>query len=1127
MIQHDDATRAQVNAARPHFSTWLSANAGSGKTRVLTDRVARLLLAQVPPERILCLTYTKAAAAEMQNRLFKRLGKWAMLDNEKLQAALQELGEEGAIDIEALRKARTLFAAAIEAPGGLKIQTIHSFCSTILRRFPLEANVSPQFAEMEERASDLLREEIIEDMASGDEAAMIMDLATVTGAYDLTALSGEIVGQRTAMITPPTDTAIYGAFDLDPNTTPETIASSVFMGGEGGVLAALIPALNGSSVNDVKLAAKLSLVTTLDAKSLSALEGAFLTADGRSKAGKIPAKKAQKDFIAHQSALDAWIERIEAARASRLKLAAVQKTLHLNRFAAAFLKRYEARKQAHGWLDFDDLILKTRDLLANSEMAQWVLYKLDGGIDHILVDEAQDTSPAQWDVIERLTSEIIAGEGARGEVPRAIFVVGDKKQSIYSFQGADPREFDRMHGEFDERLHPTNSPLVPAELLYSFRSASCILELVDQTFEGHAAAGFDSSIHLAFDGGPPGRIDIWPAIPKAEKADNDADWSDTVDKLGENDEIVLMARRIAGEIKRMTGRDGGKPEPIYDQKLKAFRPVRAGDILILVQRRSDLFEEIIRECKVAELPIAGADRLKVGAEMAVRDLQALLSFLATPEDDYALAVVLKSPLFGWSEKQLFDVANDRGSRFLWQELRGQKGQHPDVLRVLEDLRSQADFLRPYDLIERVLTRHNGRKHFIGRLGREAEDGIDALLAQALSFERSRIPSLTGFLTWMEKDDLTIKRQLSQDRDEIRVMTVHGSKGLEAPIVIMPETQKRQSPKGGSLIKIDDLVAWSVRKEDAPQAVHDAKAQREERQAEERMRLLYVAMTRAEKWLILGAAGGVGKTAEESWYGMVNAAARTRPHVDHDFGFGTGLRIEPVPWGDVNTQPARAAVTPIQNLEPFFLNPAPQVIATPDTLSPSNLGGAKALPSEQGLDEDAAKLRGTRIHLLLEHFSETPPDSWQNIANALLGDITDLSDLIVEAKRVVMNPDLRFLFAKGSLSEVPITAILPEFENTPLHGIVDRLIVNKTDVWVVDFKTNIAVPQYMGKCPEGLLRQMGAYHAALTQIYPEKRIRPAIVWTRDASLMELSIDHMKDALHRASESMQLDGVTPNT
>lgn len=1121
MNTRNDATQAQVDAARPHMSTWLSANAGSGKTRVLTDRVARLLLAQVPPERILCLTYTKAAAAEMQNRLFKRLGEWAMLADDTLRAALRELGEEGAIGADELRKARTLFAAAIEAPGGLKIQTIHSFCSTVLRRFPLEANVSPQFREMEERAAELLREELIEDMASSDDASLIMDLATVTGAYDLTELSSEIVGQRTALLTPPTDDAVYAAYDLSPTLTADSIAASVFLGGEADILTALIPVLNGSGVNDIKLAKKLELISILNADALAQLESAFLTNDGRSKAGKIPAKGAQKDFIAHQNALDAWIERIESARVERLKLAAVQKTLHLNRFAAAFLKRYEARKQARGWLDFDDLILKTRDLLANSEMAQWVLYKLDGGIDHILVDEAQDTSPTQWDVIERLTSEITAGDGARGEVPRTIFVVGDKKQSIYSFQGADPREFDRMRSEFDVRLRPTNSPLVPAELHYSFRSAQCILELVDKVFEDHPAAGFSGSNHLAFEGGPPGRVDIWPAIPKAEKSEG-GDWSDTVDKLGENDETVLMARRIADEIARMTGPDG---EAIYDKG--HFRKVRAGDVLILVQRRSDLFEEIIRACKSKGLPIAGADRLKVGAEMAVRDLQALLSFLATPEDDYALAVVLKSPLFGWSEKQLFDLAHDRSGRFLWQELRTQKHRHPDVLGVLEDLRRQADFLRPYDLIERVLTRHSGRRHFVGRLGREAEDGIDALLAQALSFERSRIPSLTGFLTWMESDDLTIKRQLSQDRDEIRVMTVHGAKGLEAPIVIMPETQKRKSPRGGSLIKMDDLVGWSLRNEDAPDNIKHAKAQREERQAEERMRLLYVAMTRAEKWLILGAAGDLGKSDDDSWYGMVSAAARQRPHVEHDFGFGIGLRIEPVPWGAIVDTPLPSTTAHPTNLESFFRESVQPIISIESTISPSNLGGAKALPSETGLDEEAAKLRGTQIHLLLEHFAQTPADQWRSIAKALLPDVPDLNDLIEEAARVINAPALTFIFDKGTLSEVPISAILSELSQKPIHGIIDRLIVNDSDVWAVDFKTNAAVPEMPTQCPEGLLRQMGAYSAALKQIYPTHQIRTAIVWTRNASLMELPSQDVIEALHRAGASMLLDDATPNT
>ena len=1092
MNTRNDATQAQVDAARPRMSTWLSANAGSGKTRVLTDRVARLLLAQVPPERILCLTYTKAAAAEMQNRLFKRLGEWAMLDDEKLRAALQELGEEGSIGSEELRSARTLFAAAIEAPGGLKIQTIHSFCSTVLRRFPLEANVSPQFAEMEERASDLLREEIIEEMATGDDAQLIVDLATVTGAYDLTELSGEIVRHRGALLTPPTDAAVFSAYDIDPSLNAEKIANSVFLGGEFEVLSALIPVLQNSGVNDKKLANKLTLINALDTASLPALEGAFLTNDGRSKAGKIPAKAAQKGFIQHQNQLDDWIERIESARLDRLKLAAVQKTLHLNRFAAAFLKLYEARKQARGWLDFDDLILKTRDLLANSEMAQWVLYKLDGGIDHILVDEAQDTSPTQWDVIERLTSEITAGEGARGDVPRTIFVVGDKKQSIYSFQGADPREFDRMRSEFDTRLRPTNSPLIDAELHYSFRSAQCILELVDKTFENHANAGFASSTHLAFNGGPPGRVDIWPAIPKAEKTDP-GDWSDTVDKLAENDETVLMAQRIADEIKRMTGPYG---EAIFDKD--HYRKVRAGDVLILVQRRSDLFEEIIRACKTAGLPIAGADRLKVGAEMAVRDLQALLSFLATPEDDYSLAVVLKSPLIGWSEKQLFDLAHNRSGRFLWQELRAQKDKHPSVLALLEDLRKQADFLRPYDLIERVLTRHEGRRRFIGRLGREAEDGIDALLTQALSFERSRIPSLTGFLTWMESDDLTIKRQLSQDRDEIRVMTVHGAKGLEAPIVIMPDTADRKSDVKDHVLASGDTAVWKQPKDQQPALLKDTVEQEEAAIIAERERLLYVSMTRAEKWLIVAGAGAA-KT-DESWMNRIASTTETLPFAEHPQT--ARKRYEVGDWSAIESVSIPDESDSSQTLERYFQMPAPPAPEAFKTVSPSSLGGAKALPGDLGQDEEAALKYGTEVHLLLEVLPNWPAGDWEQVAQNLLGDAYTAQ--LAEARLTLEAPHLQYLFAEGTLSEVPLSAPSAVL-NKRVHGIADRLVVSDSEVLIVDYKTNQTVPSNMSDVPLGLLRQMGAYAEAAAQIWPNKQIKTAILWTKTAALMPLDHD----------------------
>ena len=406
-----------------------------------------------------------------------------------------------------------------------------------------------------------------------------------------------------------------------------------------------------------------------------------------------------------------------------------------------------------------------------------MLYRLDGGIDHILVDEAQDTSPDQWDVVEKLAQEFTSGEGARSDVERTIFVVGDKKQSIYSFQGADPQAFDRMQQEFGRRLAESGSKLWDSTLEYSFRSSSAILSLVDILFENRAEAGFHKdSLHRAFKADLPGRVDLWPVVEKVEE-DDDGDWTDPVDRPGARHHTVILAEKVAQSIKDMIDRGETIPEDGETPGTFVRRKVQPGDFLILVQRRSDLFAEIIRACKALRLPIAGADRLKVGAELAVKDLAALLSFLATPEDSLSLATVLKSPLFGWTEQQLFDLAHRRQEQFLWAALRQRAEEFPETLDILNDLRGQIDFLRPYDLIERILTRHDGRRKLLGRLGAEAEDGINALLSQALAYERTDIPSLTGFLVWIQTDDLEIKRQMSGVGNMIRVMTVHGSKGL--------------------------------------------------------------------------------------------------------------------------------------------------------------------------------------------------------------------------------------------------------------------------------------------------------------------------------------------------------------
>ncbi|WP_171132698.1 double-strand break repair helicase AddA [Ruegeria sp. HKCCA5014] len=1116
MSTRNDATERQVQAARPDASTWLAANAGSGKTRVLTDRVARLLLDGVQPQHILCLTYTKAAASEMQNRLFKRLGKWAMLENKALSSQLTELGVTGAIDPQRLAQARTLFARAIETPGGLKIQTIHSFCAALLRRFPLEAGVSPQFSEMEDRAAALLREEIIEDFAEGHHAALIGDVARFVTDTGFDGLTAAMTQKRNLFAHELDWPAILALFDLPNGFDDQALLDQVFLGGEVELIQSLIPPLLDSGGNNAKAADKLKGFTQARLDQLPLLESVFLTGKAAkepftAKIGSFPTKALREGVLSGQMPqLENLMRRVEAAREQRLALKAARKTYVLRRFAAAFLPEYERRKQLRGWLDFDDLILRARQVLNDPAVAEWVLYRLDGGIDHILVDEAQDTSPDQWDVIEKLAQEFTSGEGARSGVERTIFVVGDKKQSIYSFQGADPQAFDRMQQEFGRKLAESGSKLWDSTLEYSFRSSSAILSLVDILFENQTEAGFHKdALHRAFKADLPGRVDLWPVIDKVEDQE-DSDWTDPVDRPSARHHTVLLADKVACSIKTMIDQKETIPDDGDAPGTFVRRAVQPGDFLILVQRRSDLFAEIIRACKTIGLPIAGADRLKVGAELAVKDLAALLNFLATPEDSLSLATVLKSPLFGWTEQQLFDLAHRREETFLWAALRRRGEEYPETMAVLNDLRGQIDFLRPYDLIERILTRHDGRRKFLGRLGAEAEDGINALLSQALAYERTDIPSLTGFLVWMQTDDLEIKRQMSGVGNMIRVMTVHGSKGLEAPIVILPDTGKRQAPRDAEIMVSGDVPFWKVPADQSPTRIAAARAGARAREENERLRLLYVALTRAEKWLIVAAAGDVGKDGT-SWYQQVEAAMARAGATQVP-----GLDIQRLSHGDWDGPPLKTVETTTETpetLPDLFLRPAVKAIAPLETLSPSDLGGAKALPGDAGQDEDAAKLRGTRVHLLLEHLPTAEQADWPQICEQLLPDLpqTERQELLSEVSNVLTAPDLKPVFAGNALAEVPVTA---EINGRRIHGIIDRLIVTGSEVQVIDFKSNATVPDRHDSCPEGLLRQMGAYAAALSQIYPNHTIRTAILWTRTAQLMWLPHETVSDALTRS-------------
>jgi len=1114
-LQRNDASERQVQAADPASSTWVLANAGSGKTRVLIDRVARLLLNGTEPQRILCLTYTKAAATEMQNRLFKRLGEWAMLGDEKLRDDLAQLGEGPVFHAEDLARARRLFARALETPGGLRIQTIHSFCATLLRRFPLEAKISPNFSEMDDRASQLLRSRIVEEMAEARAPEMMAEIAANYSGDDFADFMEQVASARNGFGAAVDEKSIRHSFGIGAAETADSILAECLQGGEKALFDACIPSLLRAGATDITLANGLAGIdfAASPVEQLNRLFAACLTKTGTLRKSQ-PTASATKALGPLADELKDFLGRVAMAREKHVALTAMRKTLLLHRFAAIFLPLYEQAKAAHGWLDFDDLITRAKQLLTDRSVAQWVLYRLDGGIDHILVDESQDTAPDQWKVIELLAEEFTSGEGAGPDRVRTLFVVGDKKQSIYSFQGADVAAFDEKHRFFEAKFAAVQKKLMKQELLHSFRSAPAILKLVDETFcdEFAVSLGGDTQ-HLAFHQNLPGRVDVWPLIEPIKTAE-DENWDDPVDLISETHHTAVLANKIASEIRRLI--DCGTQIP---GEKGVIRPVHAGDFLILVQRRSDLFSEIIRACKAAKLPIAGADRLRLGGELAVKDLAALLSFLATPEDDLSLAVVLRSPLCGWSEDELFRLAHGRAG-YLWEALR-HNAADSDCLQMLQDLRDQADFLRPYDLLDRVLTRHAGRQRLIARLGEEAEEGIDALLAQALSYEQSDVPSLTGFLIWMETDEVIIKRQMDGAGDKIRVMTVHGAKGLEAPIVILPDTADRTPRDHDMIYELPGgLPVWQVEESIAPAQIRNARADRKTNRDAENARLLYVALTRPQTWLIVAAAGdaktetGTDKPKPKPvedwcWYRQVERAMQAAGATVRSDGI---LRLESGNWP--GEKPGETAShNPAPALPDWALNPAPAEDRPAQAISPSKLGGAKVLASEDpSQGDEAAILRGTMLHLLLERLPQLSPQEWPRAAAELIDDPAICAQVLPEAVRLIKEPALDWVFSAESLAEQPFVARLG---GQILDGTFDRLLIKPDCVKLVDFKSNALVPQTAKDVPEGILRQMGAYVSALTQIFPNRRIEAFILWTRTADLMALDPDMMSAALNRAA------------
>src|SRR6266446_5501905 len=884
-----DAHAAQRRAAAPGASAWVSASAGTGKTKVLTDRLLGLMLEGSDPARILCLTFTRAAAAEMANRLNERLADWATLPHDAFVEELRALAGRDP-DEARLARARQLFARVLDIPGGVKIATVHAFCQALLRRFPLEADVSPEFAVLDERGA---REALLEAAESvivaareeKDDGGLAEALAVVAGHVAeerfgmlMAALAGErgklrraVEGGYAAL-----RDRLCATLSVSGETTPEALLAAFCAAGAGDEagLRAAAAALVAGSVTDQgrgEVLAAWCAAPEQRPQMLEAYTGVYLTDDGDTRKILITRGAAEAAACDVCAVLTAEAERVKTFREAQAAAVLVEATCALVRLGEALIAAYDERKRTQGVLDYEDLVTKALGLLRRPGVAPWVLFKLDGGLDHILIDEAQDTNPDQWEIVAALAEEFFAGEGAADRT-RTIFGVGDAKQSIYSFQGADPHAFLRMRRHFETRIVAAGQEWHAVPLEISYRSTEPVLRAIDAIFrredarEGVALDGSEIR-HLASRVGQAGIVELWPPVtPQPDE---------TPDPMA----LPVMRRRVAEPRTRLADTLAATIRSWLDrgEVLEARgRPIRPGDIMVLVRRRNEFVGELLRALKQRNVAVAGADRLVLTDQLAVQDLIALGRFLLLPEDDLTLATVLKGPLFGLSEDELFLLAYDRGNQRLWGRLRRLAREYPAMRQAAErlaELLARADFVPPFELYAEILGAGGGRRAMLERLGPEAAEPIEEFLALALAYEREHVPSLQGFLHWLAAGAIEVKRDFAErQRDEVRILTVHGAKGLEAPVVFLPDTLQLPDRDQALLwSETEALPLWCPRKELAASFYTAEKAAFRQRQLQEYRRLLYVALTRAQDRLYLcGWETRRPATEAPSWHALCRA-----------------------------------------------------------------------------------------------------------------------------------------------------------------------------------------------------------------------------------------------------------------
>ena len=1106
------ATKQQMSAANPNTSVWVEASAGTGKTKVLSDRVLRLLLDKVSPQKILCLTYTKAAAVQMSERIAKRLSLWAVEDEKVLYKELSKLlGFSPSKEL--LNFARTLFATLLDTPGGMKIQTIHSFCQDILKRFPLEAGISPYFEVLDDRNAKEILQEIKNDLLKQINTSQDKNLSDAISFLTqnvseykfpeimnfITANRGKIANLLKSHKGDISAIAVDLAHKLgvEPNTSSNSIKQDFFDKIDKSAVKDAVDLFLKGGIEDQRNSKAFALVLNNGflADDYDVYKKIFLT-----DKGAIRSRLASKDVIKiSPNILDFMTNEANRVLVCEKLLASFNvfySTISALHVAKHIIDSYDMYKEVYAVLDYEDLISITKNLLNNSAVADWVLFKLDGGIDHILIDEAQDTSPDQWAIIRSLTQEFSAGIGQHDEqLNRTVFVVGDRKQSIYSFQGADPKEFDKMYHYFSERIQNFSK----VHLDVSFRSTSAIMDCVNTLFETECAKQGvlpqnEHINHKPFRLGDGGKVEIWPLIKKDDKKEKaDYNWILPVVREQKVSLSNVLAKQIAQNIKKMV--------ESKDILVSKNRPVQYGDFMFLVQQRNSFVEEFVRACKDIGVKVAGVDKLKLLEQIAVQDLISLGKFLLLPSDDLSLAEVLKSPIFGLNDDDLFKLCYKRKDTLFNQILKN--SDYYSLAESLKSLLNLSGYFRPFELFNHILATLGARKNFISRMGIEVDDVLDEFLNLTLVFEQNHTPTLEAFVSWIVQDEVIIKKEMEQgENDTVKIMTVHGSKGLQSPIVILADSAKAKNvTKKGEFLWDDGLMYFPMSSACYDDVCKKIKDKDIAASFEEYHRLLYVALTRAEDRLyIVGFTKGEDAD-DSSWYRLLKDNITSNialPENDERIVY----TIPQENTFPIENKPliSKEEVTDYS----FLLTPAPIENPLAKPYAPSRDDNDEQDISASPLADDGHFYkRGTVIHKLLQYISSVGVQNREQVAYQFLEqhlpEFSDIERCKIVCEVLKLCATYPEIFSEQSMPEVPI---IGEVGGKIISAKVDRLVINQDKVIIVDYKTNRPAAKNLDEVPDLYIKQLQSYKMLLEKIYPTKDIETYILWTNTCNMMKL-------------------------